>query len=275
MKRVARSRRVLVLLAVPVLVAVGLIVGIVLTETSPTAPPGAGSTMAFVRLANRGLGGTYEATYRLIGGSPGLPGSEWTVVVAHRGPSPSTNWMLDGGEWSFFIHAERGFSLQWIERGDRYEDCWRWNSKTNWVCGQGTTWASNGFILSTLNYVPGTVDGDIRCATEPSCYPVRYGVQRLTFSQVNSLRFGRLLCMTNTNSPPQQQKRAGPKGPFSISWCLTRWGLLASESQRGTVSPPVSPWPRIELISMRRAAPSTDFLLVSAPTVRAVLPPVG
>lgn len=256
-------RRRGVWVGVVVVAAIGLSVGIAVTQSSTPTVQRVSTTAAFVRLANHGLEGDYEAAYRLTGELSPFPGPEWTVVVAHRGPSSSTDWMLDGGTWSFFLHAGHGFALQWIEHGDRYEQCWRWHAKSAWTCGSGTTVAGDKgrFLFRTVPFVPGTVAHDVGCATLPGCDVVFMGPPRVALMAGRSAKFGKLTCMTDST-------RGGP--PFSVTWCLTSRGLPATENTTGSGT---FTWRHLALISTHNFAPGKDFRLISKPLAREDLPP--
>ncbi|MGA2806176.1 MAG: hypothetical protein ABSF89_17625 [Acidimicrobiales bacterium] len=234
-------------------------------STSPLSPGG------ILRLANKGLSGDFEATYKLSGKLALFPGPIWTVVVAHKGPSVVKSvWMLGSGEWSFLLRAGNGYELQWIEHANRYEACWL-QAGAEWRCGKGTVYASNGFALFTMPYVPATVDGDIRASAMDS-YPMGHGEhQRLTVASKSSAKFGKLDCLTTTTWFTSKRTGTARTDISAVTWCLTARGLSASEYQRG--NPPLaSPWADLTLVSTRPVAPQADFQPKSPTAVRNGLP---
>jgi hypothetical protein len=224
-----------------------------------------------LRLAARGLGGNYEATYRITGQRGVFPGPEWTVVVAHRGGAPSVGWLSKGDNWSFFLRAGHGFSLQWIEKGDRYDECWR-GSAQRWVCGKGTVWPSIGFALSTVPYVPGEVVDDIRGTLNGSLLaPGEH--QRLSTSTRQDARFGELSCLTASTWFGSASVSGVVKDRSSATWCLTRQGLATSEIGRG-VDDPIRTWTALTLVSTKPYAPAVDFMPKSSQAAHEGLPPI-
>ncbi len=225
-----------------------------------------------LRLAERGLGGNYEATYRITGKLGVFPGPQWTVVVAHRGRAPSLNWLSKGDNWSFFLRAGRGFSLQWIEEGDRYDACWR-RSAQRWVCGKGTYYPSNSCSLSIVPYVPGEVVGDIRDTLSGSLLsPGEH--QRLSTSTRPDARFGELSCLTASTWFQSASTGGVVKDRSSATWCLTRQGLAASEIGRGD-DDPIRTWTALKLVSLKPHTPTVDFMPKSSQAVHQGMPPIG
>ena len=280
--REARSRqrkRWLTVMAVMLAVALG--VGLAVSASSggtgskpkPTASAPALSPQGILRLANKGLSGSFEATYKLTGNLGVFPGRVWTVVVAHRGLwEEKSVWMLGSGEWSFLLRAGGGYKLQWIEHANRYQACWQQGNTKKWSCGKGTVYAVNGFILSNLPYVPATVDGDIG-TTVTDTRPLSQGEhQRLTVASKPSARFGKLNCLTSTTWFLRKSNGA-PTDVSSVTWCLTAQGLPASEYQRG--NQPASPWNSLTLVSTRRVAPRSHFQPMSSTAVRNAMPGLG
>jgi hypothetical protein len=236
-------------------------------STSPLSPGG------ILRLANKGLSGNFEATYRLSGKLALFPGPIWTVVVAHKEPwVVKSTWMLGSGEWSFLLRAGNGYQLQWIEHANRYEACWL-QAGAEWRCGKGTVYASNGFALFTMPYVPATVDSDLGASAMGS-YLGHGEHQRLTVASKSSASFGKLECLTSTAWFTSKRKGAARNGISAVTWCLTSRGLPASEYQQG--NPPTgSPWVNLTLVGTRRVAPKFDFQPKSPTAVRNGLPELG
>jgi hypothetical protein len=182
--------------------------------------------------------------------------------------------MLGSGEWSFLLRAGGGYELQWIEHANRYEACWRQGTKEKWTCGKGIVYASNGFMLSTLPYVPVTVEGHIR-ATVTGGYPTsREEHQRLTVASKLSARFGKLDCLTSTTWFTSKRTGMARTDTATVTWCLTAQGLAASEYQRG--NPPFAPpWLNLTLVSTHRVAPKSDFQPMSPTAVPNRIPGLG
>ena len=261
-----------------VVLAIALGVGLAVSASSsgtgskPTAP--ALSPQGILRLANKGLSGNFEATYTLSGNLGVFPGPVWTVVVAHRGLwEEKSVWLLGSGEWSFLLRAGGGYKLQWIEHANRYEACWQQGNTEKWTCGKGTVYASNGFILSTLPYVPRTVDGDVGGMVKHN-YPMAQGEhQRITVASKPSARFGKLDCLTSTTWFTSKRTGTARTNVSSVTWCFTAQGLPATENQRG--NQPASPWNSLTLVSTYRVAPKSDFQPMSPTAVRDRIPGLG
>ena len=262
---------VVLAMALGIGLAVSASVGGTGSKPKPTTLAPALSPQGILRLANKGLNGNFEATYKLTGDLPVFPGPVWTVVVAYRGPWAETSvWLLGTGSWEFLLRAGGGYELQWIEHANHYEACWWQGGTKKWRCGKGTVHASNGFMMSTLPYVPATVEGDIR-ATVTGGNPMGQGEhQRLTVASKPSARFGKLDCLTSTTWFTSKRTGAAQTDVSSVTWCLTAQGLPATESQRG--NQPASPWNNLTLVSTHRVAPKPDFQPMSPTTVRNGLP---
>jgi hypothetical protein len=218
-------------------------------------------------LAERGLGGDFEATYKVSGQLAVFPGPQWTVVVAHEGPAPVADpFRANGAAWSFFMHAGEGYQLQWIEHGQHFEDCWTMPSRRGWHCGQGTYEASNGFSMATLPYVPATVVTDLTQVVqgEPPAS------QHLTVARRASPVFGPLSCLTSvsTTTVGPASGKTGTRHPFATT-CLTSRGLVASQHQWGE-----GPWDNLALVHMRLRVQASAFRPVSAVGPSSVLPPL-
>lgn len=114
----------------------------------------------FLRLLDRGVDGSYEATFLISGHLAPFPGSSWTVVVAHQNsPVPQT---LFHGHWSFLIRTTSGFAMKWIETGSTHQECWSNSVYKTWRCGQGTTEAGNETFRILVPYVTMTIADQIK-----------------------------------------------------------------------------------------------------------------
>ena len=277
-KEARRHQRKRWLTVMTVVLAIALGIGLAVSASSsrmgskPTAP--ALSPQGILRLSNKGLSGNFEATYKLTGDLGVFPGRVWTVVVAHRGPwEEKSVWLLGSGEWSFLLRAGGGYKLQWIEHANRYEACWQQGNTEKWTCGKGTVYASNGFILSTLPYVPRTVDGDVGAMVKHN-YPMAQGEhQRITVASKLSARFGKLDCLTSTTWFTSKRTGTARTNVSSVTWCFTAQGLPATENQRGNQA--ASPWNSLTLVSTYRVAPKSDFQPMSPTAVRNRIPGLG
>jgi hypothetical protein len=229
------------------------------TASAP-APP------AVVALAQRGLGGDFEATYKVSGQLAIFPGPQWTVVVAHQGPAPVSGPLrASGAVWSFFLHAGQGYQLQWIEHGQHFEDCWTTRTQPGWHCSQGTYEPSNGFSMATLPYVPATALADVTQAVggEPP------SGQHLTVTRGDSPVFGRLTCLTSISvATADLPGRATTRHPFS-STCFTARGPVASQHQWGEGT-----WDDLVLVGLAPRAQASDFRPVSNIGPSSELPPL-
>lgn len=242
------------------------------TRHKPTASAPPLSPQGILHLTQKGLGGDFEATYKVTGDLPVFPGPTWTVTVAHRGLwEEKSVWPLGSGEWAFLLRAGAGYRLQWIEHANRYEACWQQGNTEKWTCTKGVAYASNGFTLTTLPYIPMTTEGDIR-ATVTGGYPMGQGEhQRLGVVSKPSTRFGKLDCLTSTTWFTSKRTGGARTDASSVTWCLTTQGLPATESQRG--DQPASPWNSLTLVSAHRMAPKSDFQPMSTTAVPNRLPP--
>ena len=217
-------------------------------------------------LAERGLSGDFEATYKVSGQLAIFPGPEWTVDVAHEGQAPvSDPFITKGAVWSFFMHAVDGYQLQCIENGQHFEDCWTMPTRPGWHCGQGTYQASNGFSMATLPYIPATVFTGLQQGV-PAEPPAS---QHLTVSQRDTSAFGRLTCLTSVSAAAADLPgRTTTRHPFSTT-CFTARGLVASQHQwaEGT-------WDNLVLVQARPQAQASNFRPVSAIGRSSTLPPL-
>ena len=232
--------------------------------SATTAPP---SPAAVIALAERGLSGDFEATYKVSGQLAIFPGPEWTIIVAHEGPAPvSEPFRSDGAIWSFFMHAGEGYRLQWIEDGQHFEDCWTTRTRPGWHCGQGTYEPSNGFSMATLPYVPATAVADLTQAVkgEPPAS------QHLTVARRDSPVFGPLTCLTSvsTATAATAPGSTSTRHPF-VTTCLTARGLVANQHQWAE-----GPRDDLMLVNLRSRAPASDFRPVSAIGPFPTLPPL-
>jgi len=238
------------------------------TKSPPTAT--VLSPKELLRLAYQGLSGNFEATYKVTGDLPIYPGPTWTVVIAHRGPSSSKDWMLDGGQWSYLLRAGRGYEQQWIEQANHYQECWR-QGPGKWTCGKGTAFASNGFILQTLPYIPGTVDGDIAATVQNRLALGQGEHQGLSVFSQPSHKFGTLSCLKETSWITPKRKGATVADKSATTWCLTDRGLPVNEHQQGSPETAFT-WDDLTLLSARQIAPESDFRPLSAHEVQNGLP---
>ncbi len=230
-------------------------------------PAGAApSPAAVLALAEGGLSGDYEATYLVTGQLAVFPGPRWSVLVAHEGPAPvSRPLVTDDATWSFFLHAGEGYQLQWVEKGEHFQDCWTMPEHPGWHCGRGTYDASNGFSLATLPYIPATVVIGLETAVHagPGASP------RLSVTQRTRPLFGRLTCLSAVSAGTAVLARgATTRHPFATT-CLTTRGLVASQQQWGEGT-----WDNLTLVRWRPRPPASDFRPASTVGRSPTLPPL-
>ncbi|HUB69733.1 MAG TPA: hypothetical protein VL984_04885 [Acidimicrobiales bacterium] len=237
-----------------------------LTTQMAQAAGAAPSPAAVLTLAEGGLTGDYEATYLVTGQLAVFPGPRWRVVVAHEGPPPLARPLVtDDATWSFFLHAGEGYQLQWVEKGEHFQDCWTMPEHPGWHCGRGTYEASNGFALATLAYIPATVVMGLEVAVQggPGASP------RLVVTQRASPLFGRLTCLSAVSAEPAALARGTTtRHPFATT-CLTARGLVASQRQWGEGT-----WDDLTLVRWRPRPPASDFRPVATVGPSPMLPPL-
>jgi len=197
----------------------------------------------FLALAEKGLEGTFRLTYRVdgTGGDGGLTGSG-SLIVAQRARTGTTAWPDSAGTWSFSLTESPNSAFQWIEAGDTAKDCWRWPRHPAMVCtGPGSYEPSNGFVLATLPFVPGTAVESLRSIIDPE-----FGQRPkfTVFSQSGSVVTGPLTCL-----------RVAEAG--GTTTCITRSGLVAS------VSPDLHIgllWTSVQLVREQSGPLPSDFV---------------
>lgn len=194
----------------------------------------------FVQSAQRGLAGTFGASYRVTGAHAGV-----IEVAQKQQPHRSGS-----GTWSFVYRAEQGFSSQWIERGSSSSDCWQAAGDTTWTCtGPGTYEQVNGFALATEPFIPGDVAGQLSQLQEDSAH--RGWVKQIRTFRGRSKQFGELRCMSV----------AAPTLSTAATFCIDRDGVMVSEKN----------WPGgyfadVSLVRYATRPPATAFTLLG--TVR-------
>lgn len=239
-----------------------------LSSVCPTTPATATTRLspaAVLALAGRGLSGDYEATYALSGQLAVFPGPNWTVVVAHEGPAPVARPSItDDGIWSFFLHAGDGYRLQWVEKGQRFQQCWTMAGRPGWHCGRGTYETSNGFSLATLPYIPESVVINLEAVLDgPS------GREQLSAYRLATRRYGPLACLSAVSrAPAELAAGTTSRHPF-VTTCLTTRGLVADQRQWGEGT-----WDNLTLVTWRPRPPASDFQPVSAVGPSSELPPL-
>jgi hypothetical protein len=235
--------------------------GEVAPATAAAPPPG-----AVLALAERGLGGDFEATYQVRGQLAIFPGPRWTIIVAHEGQAPASEpFRPDGAIWSFFMHAGKGYELQWIEDGQHFEDCWTTRTRPGWHFGQGTYEPSNGSSMATLPYVPATAFTDLAHAAQGG--PAR---RHLSVARRDNTVFGPLTCLTSVSTATAALAPGTSRTvhPF-ITTCLTARGLVANQDGWGEGA-----WDDLALVHLRSQAQASDFRPVSAIGPLSTLPPL-
>jgi hypothetical protein len=240
----AVMNRLWCLLVVVLLFVGGTVVG-ASGDTATSAPEQTASMSPreFLALAERGLEGTYRLTYRVDGkgGDGGLTGSG-SLIVAQRARAGTTAWPDLAGTWSFSLTESPNSAFQWIEEGGTAEDCWHWPRHLAMICtGPAPYEASNGFILATLPFVPGTAVVGVRSSIDSEIGPR----PRLTvFSENGSAVTGPLTCLRVDEAD-------------GATTCITRSGIVAS------VSPDLHIgllWSSVQLVREQPAPLPSDFV---------------
>jgi hypothetical protein len=154
----------------------------------------------------------------------------------------ATAWPDSAGTWSFSLTESPNSAFQWIEEEDKSEDCWRWPRHPAMICtGPATYEPSNGFVLATLPFVPGTAVEDVRSIIVPE---TGQRPKLTVFSQSGSAVTGPLTCL-----------RVDEDG--GATTFITRSGLVAS------VSPDLHIgllWGSVQLVREQSAPLPSDFV---------------
>jgi hypothetical protein len=231
--------------------------------------------VAFVRLVARGSSGTFQATYEVRGDLVPYWGPRWIVSVAHEGWGPGGGSL---GRWSYLLRSSVAGTVQWIERGNRYVDCYRHNRaavgqlsvSSSWRCGAGTNWASIGFSYLGLPFVPEQVVRDLQAAIDNQGWdPSGRRFSSVVLISRTSPSLGRESCLRSTVRVGRIGVALG--GVQSIStWCHNARGLPvffhSSGHDRGTL------WNDVRLLSFG-TAPSAQLLNpIAAPRAAVPLP---
>jgi hypothetical protein len=200
---------------------------------TPSSPPQ--TVRSFLALATRGISGAFSESYQVTQGSLSR-----TVDLVQKGPPgqlPLTNGSVPSSvHWSFVYRTEAGHSMQWIERGSRAWDCVRNNGAARWTCsGPGQFQPSNGFVFSTISYIPGVVLSDISEVTNGLETHQALGTR---FSTSTSPRFGPVQCMEG----------------LGTTSCLDHAGVLVSQ-QGGPY------WTTVTLLRRSASVPASAFTL--------------
>lgn len=130
----SRKRRRVIECLFAVLIFVGGSAAIPRSSGASTTTSNAAQETRFLQLLNKGIDGSYEATFVISGHLAAFPGSSWTVVVAHQGSHvPQT---LFNGHWSYLIRTTDGFVMQWIENDATHRECWKSSTKRHGDVGR-------------------------------------------------------------------------------------------------------------------------------------------
>jgi hypothetical protein len=169
----------------------------------------------FLALEERGLRGSFELSYHVNGypGGQGLSG-DGTLVVAQRAAAGTSAWPTGPGKWSFRLTQVPDAVFQWVEIGNKAEDCWAWPRHPTMTCtGPGGYVASIGFALATLAFIPGSVFDDLKA--DAGGVDGQRAEPASVFRAQGSAITGPLLCL---------------RTDVTDSWtvCLTNDGVVAS-----------------------------------------------
>ncbi|MGO9559891.1 MAG: hypothetical protein ACLPQS_17615 [Acidimicrobiales bacterium] len=235
------------------------------STTTSSKPPSLSSSLAsFLRLAERGAGGTFSATYRVVGDASPFGVGTGLVTVAQRAAAGHTPF-LDGigqdsvGEWSYRLSFSSGSEYQWIENGGTAEDCWGTRRAQSACYGPSLFEPSNGFFIAIAPYLPG---GALQSIKEIADRGLPYGSNHTTtFKEPGNEATGPLMCLRDRTSDGIG------------TWCLTRSGFFAGFDGSGNVgSMGFSP---VSLVSKATTAPEDDFQPVGRLKSGFELPPEG
>lgn len=270
-----RRRRWLASAGVAVCV-VGLVgAALALTNSSPTAkrPPvqrhvtaprlsPSPAEVAFLHLAARGSSGTFQATFDVRGDLVPYGGPHWIVTVTHQGRGPGGGSV---GRWSYLLSSSIAGTVQWVEKGSRYVDCYRHNRSAvgqlritdTWRCGTGTNWGSIGFSYLGLPFIPEQVARDIQAAIDNRGWdPSGRQYDSVALFSRTSQAFGREACLRSTVR--LGRIGVGFDGIGSIStWCLNARGLPVSFHSSGRYGGTL--WDDVRLLQYQ-AVPSAYLL---------------
>lgn len=235
-------------------------IGLGLPTLSSASPATTHAPASFLRLSSHYGRAGYHATYLVKGDLVPFAAREWRVTVA-RLPGP---WNV-GATWSYFLHASSGMTVQWIERGTHYVDCYRSSSLASYRCGQGVNGESIGFSYLALPFIPTRFKTDVSGAVSRPGWspPVARGSRTFTWLRTfprESATFGPERCITAKVTPGSPHRHLGR--PQSVStWCLTQGGIPVSMRQSGKQAGTL--WTYVQLLA------------VGAGTSPAALKPVG
>jgi hypothetical protein len=208
-----------------------------------------GSTITpreFLREAEHGLRGTWQATYRIVVNPRREPTTgSGTDIVAQVARPDATAWQTGSSEWMYrFTSATWGY--EWIERAESDEDCWRSPSHPAWRCtGPGTFNFSIGAELSVFPFVPGQAEQVITDA-------VNKGKGTLKIYGSMSRQFGTLTCLVAHTTIA------------TGTWCLDRSGFLVSEVGASELS---FDWTSIALVR-RSSSVSSNYFVPPVPLAK-------
>jgi hypothetical protein len=189
---------------------------------------------AFLARMQRGMFGTYEATYRVE--KYGAMAPNGTIVVAAR------KLTANDGTLSFLFRSAHAKGYQWIEHGGLgqgpYEACW--TRTAGWVCTRPGLrfYASNGYLLALEPFVPWLAYGSA----------AHVALLGHVFRKP-SRAYGPLTCL-------RAQK---------ATWCIARDGMLVSWRDSDGLA--------VTLLSEQARPPDRDFTPLGRPgTTRWALP---
>ena len=218
--------------------------------------------VAFLHVGELGSRGTFQATYAVRGDLVPYGGAQWIVTVAHAGRWPGGGSV---GQWSYVLRSSKAGTVQWIERGSRYIDCYRNDggaiaqrlTSGALSCGAGTNWSSIGFSYLGLPFVPTHFMTDLHTAVENQGWGWSRGSYNAValFSQT-STAFGRERCLRSTIRRGRFGIGFGSVESIS-TWCLNAHGLPVNFHSSGRESGTL--WNDVRLLA-HQSAPSGDLL---------------
>lgn len=229
------------------------------TNPTPVKFPSAKGVAYFLRLAKKGLEGSFSATYR-ASGSP-LDEDVSVIHVAQRASSGQSPWLNGIGEWSYRLAASGGFREQWIQLSDvAAEDCWAAPPDHPLTCSATSEFSGSiGSGMSMYAFLPGGEFGVMEETVEAG---VAGGTTRLdVFHTIGAGTLGLLVCLRATT-------HVGPE-----TWCLTQEGFLASVK----VGEPAefNSWKSVQLVSRESSVTAGEFVPEGVPKGPFVQLPAG
>jgi hypothetical protein len=236
----------------------------------PTQLSAAPSVAAFERLAASGTAGTFAATYVVRGDLVPYPGTRWIVMIGHHAGGPGGGTV---GRWSYLLNTSgwrlsAPVTVQWIERGGHYVDCYRHRSTEHWLCGTGTNYGSIGFSYLGVPFIAQQLLSDIRSAVSDASVGVDRDAYHLRTFSMRSPKFGRESCLSSTIV--RSATGFGLRVGSLTTWCLTSVGRVVSVRVKGQIQGAF--WTYVQLLASSRILSAGLIYPFGAPSKAIPLP---